>query len=124
MKRMKRPHNDLSDYNEYQSHERIICNQYPCVLNSVPLELYHLHIEQYHEYICEDCNINLTSKYLLDIHLEEIHNPFRKSLIFLCFESNCLETFLSHYDRIMHLKKVHYYPASFNFDLVYKGISI
>lgn len=101
----------------------IICQVAPCHDIYVPIELYASHMTQYHDHRCEECGRNLVTECLLQLHLEELHNPFtsKSNLLYGCFEQHCVEKFKCHQDRIAHLKNVHGYPDGFHFDVVRNG---
>lgn len=99
----------------------IVCQEFPCNAVYVPIELYAIHMRQYHDHCCEECQKNLVNEHLLQLHLHELHNPFVTHMNYRCFEEQCDEQFNSHSERTAHLKSVHRYPETFNFDIVKDG---
>ncbi|SCU94275.1 LANO_0E06260g1_1 [Lachancea nothofagi CBS 11611] len=100
----------------------IICNEPPCDHEYVSLDLFHAHVNQYHDNVCDACGMNLVTQRILDLHLEECHNPFLATIgTYNCWERQCDAHFESHTLRIEHLKKVHLYPDNYDFNIVYMG---
>ncbi|EDO17012.1 hypothetical protein Kpol_1065p27 [Vanderwaltozyma polyspora DSM 70294] len=100
----------------------IICNEYPCLNESIPIELYQSHMDNLHDNICIKCNANFINEHLLSMHLEESHNPFKQLKDLKCFEPDCSIIVNSHQERIKHLKSVHNYPDDYNFNIIYNGV--
>ena len=98
----------------------ITCNEQLCKDEVVPLHLYPTHVEAYHNNTCEECKGNFASDYMLEIHIDECHNPFHGPR-FHCFESECGDMFSSHGGRVKHLKERHYYPDQYDYEIIYKG---
>lgn len=100
----------------------IICNESPCDNNFILLEFYSSHVENYHNNRCDKCKQNFISNHILNLHLDECHNPFLTESDHLkCFEIQCNETFENHNERIDHLIKIHDYPSFFDFDMIFSG---
>lgn len=118
-------HETLYENNKIDLQQYIICQQPPCANESMPIELYPSHVEQYHDYRCESCQKNLVNEMLLELHLEECHNPFHlgTEMQLRCFESQCSEKFASHSERTEHLQIVHQYPSNFDFGIIQSGAS-
>lgn len=100
----------------------IICNESPCENNFILLEFYPSHVENYHNNRCSKCKQNFISNHILNLHIDECHNPFLNEFDNLkCFEVHCNETFENHNERIKHLIKKHDYPSFFDFDMIFSG---
>lgn len=109
------------DRDKVSSHHAVLCQEAPCVLKEIPLELYHEHAMQYHEHRCEACLRNFVTERLLELHLEEFHNPFASKSVLKCFEPGCNKQFCTHSQRVRHLRDDHNYPETFNFDIIQEG---
>lgn len=118
----KRSHQDIQDEDIYSPDgPTIVCQEPPCILNHIPVELYNEHVQQYHEYRCEACWGNFVTEKLLEIHQEEFHNPFHRNASLQCFEPNCVQKFNTQDHRIDHLRREHNYPETFDFYIIAKG---
>ncbi|CCH59088.1 hypothetical protein TBLA_0B02460 [Henningerozyma blattae CBS 6284] len=137
MKRVRGPFEEEFNYSNevrakllHKSHY-VICDETPCDNLAIALELYPSHVEQLHTFICSACTANLHDERILELHLEEFHNPLNPPQPDLsnpikglrCYEPNCYCRFLNHSHRVHHLRVDHYYPSSFNFDIVYGNMS-
>lgn len=118
-------HENLYENDKINPQQYITCQQPPCANESIPIELYPSHVEQYHDHRCESCQKNLVNENFLQLHLEEYHNPFQlgEGIQLRCLESQCPKKFASHSDRIEHLQIVHRYPSNFNFSIIQSGHS-
>ncbi|SCU84438.1 LADA_0D01684g1_1 [Lachancea dasiensis] len=100
----------------------VVCNEPPCANDYVSLELYSSHVSQFHDNVCCACGKNFVYQRILDLHLEECHDPFRDSDSQLkCWHAKCRDQFPTHALRIEHLQRTHHYPSSYDFDIIYKG---
>lgn len=124
---MKRVNEDSDDEDKSGPHcgpnrVGITCWEHPCSNVYVPIELYTSHVQQYHDHCCAQCGKNLATDRLLNLHLEEMHNPFNADRArYHCFEELCKEDFETQRERIKHLIEAHNYPESFDFDIVRNG---
>lgn len=105
-----------------QTGDMILCEEAPCEHQWIAIELYPTHVEQLHQHICSHCKVNLTKEYWLELHFEEVHDPFLRDKIFCCLERDCSLTFNSTEERTEHLKNCHYYPSFFKFSIIETGI--
>ncbi|GAV53395.1 hypothetical protein ZYGR_0AI06790 [Zygosaccharomyces rouxii] len=118
----KRGHEGNQSEDSYiPSGSTIVCQEPPCFLNHVPIELYNEHAQQYHEHRCEACHGNFVTEKLLEIHQEEFHNPFRQKSTLRCFEPDCIQEFNTENQRIDHLRNEHNYPETFDFYIIARG---
>lgn len=118
----KRRFEDSDRNNDERSDDRVIvCQEPPCILNKVPVELFSEHAMQYHEHRCEACLGNLVTERLLELHLQEYHNPFISNKKLQCFEPNCSQLFSTHGQRVYHLRDDHNYPETFDFNILQNG---
>lgn len=113
---------------------KIICEFSPCNRNSIILDnhdSYEMHILTYHSHVCLKCKKRFPSKNILELHIDENHNPFLKiqkengEKVFKCFEffsNKCKKTFISAKKRKFHLIDKHGYPEDFDFKILYNGI--
>lgn len=91
------------------------------------------HFLTFHEYQCLTCNKIFPSRYILDLHIDEYHNPILKAQserkggedksILRCLSENCAITFTSLDLRIDHLINHHNYPETYPFNITSQGIS-
>ncbi|KAG5419722.1 ZNF511 [Candida metapsilosis] len=91
------------------------------------------HFLTFHEYQCLTCNKIFPSRYILDLHIDEYHNPFLKlqtgsserdhgSMLIRCLCESCDIQFTSSQLRIDHLINVHQYPETYPFNITSDGI--
>lgn len=89
---------------------------------------YQLHYLSDHTNICAECSKNFPTSKLLDLHINENHNPFikiklqKEEPVFGCFVENCDKLFKNHKKRRLHLIDKHDYPKNFIFSIVDRGI--
>lgn len=103
---------------DFHGSNMILCDESPCYNIWIPIDLYSSHVEQLHQHVCLQCHKNLVKEYWLELHTEEMHNPFNLKPVFNCLEENCSLKFETQEQRISHLKLVHYYPSTFNFSIL------
>lgn len=114
--------NDDKDNSIRNPEEGITCDEAPCSNNFIKLEHYTNHVENYHNNRCSKCQQNFVSNYILNLHINECHNPFINEFEQLsCFEPNCDVTFDTHQQRVQHLIEKHQYPPFFDFDMIFSG---
>lgn len=121
----KRTHVNIeAEDSQTPSGNTIICEEPPCTSSKIPIEIYLEHVQQYHEHRCEACGGNFVTERLLELHQDELHNPFDLRLPLKCFEANCTQEFKTQDQRIHHLHVQHSYPDSFDFNVVSKGYTV
>ncbi|XP_067928753.1 zinc finger protein 511-like [Watersipora subatra] len=99
----------------------IDCQLQGCYQQFSSLYSYEEHYATRHRNVCRECGKILPTTRLLDLHIDELHNPLfdmqsKKSPMFQCLISGCAETFMSSKIRRKHLIEVHKYPSSFRFE--------
>lgn len=108
---------------------RMQCSLPPCsghVFSS--MEHYEAHYHSVHSYICLQCGKNFPSDRFLDLHIDEVHNPFtaisreRGEKVYKCFESGCEKVCSSPQMRRLHLIDKHNYPKTFLFSMIERGM--
>lgn len=92
------------------------CSQ---VFSSV--EEYEHHYNSLHRHVCCSCHRSLPSARLLDIHIQEWHDPLftiltQKQDMYQCLVEGCGLKFRTSIQRKDHLIKIHKYPPDFRFD--------
>ncbi|XP_046885566.1 zinc finger protein 511 isoform X1 [Hypomesus transpacificus] len=97
------------------------CNQ---VFSSV--EEYEHHYNSLHRHVCCSCQRSLPSARLLDIHIQEWHDPLftiltQKQDMFQCLVEGCELKFKTGIQRKDHLIRIHKYPPDFRFDKAKKN---
>lgn len=125
MKRTRSDDNEVTDTGGL----RITCLLPPCHQNPRHFNLYLTylhHMTTNHDYTCEECHRKFPLMTLLEIHIDECHNPFiaiagdQEKPVYRCFE--CCEKFTLPSDRNQHMVDKHHYSLRFKFDIVTKGI--
>ncbi|KAI5964512.1 ZNF511 [Candida theae] len=96
------------------------------------------HFLTFHEYQCLSCDKIFPSRYILELHIDEYHNPFSKlhgtkvregkeideaSILLRCLCETCDMTFNSSQLRTDHLIEHHNYPETFPFNITSDGIA-
>ncbi|CAK9686788.1 unnamed protein product [Candida parapsilosis] len=90
------------------------------------------HFLTFHEHQCITCEKIFPSRYILDLHIDEYHNPFLqlqrgnkddKRCALRCFSENCKTMFASSDARVDHLVSHHNYPKTYPFGITSQGIS-
>ncbi|KAK0389448.1 hypothetical protein NLU13_3023 [Sarocladium strictum] len=98
----------------------------PLTFNSY--EEYESHYRSYHTHRCLDCRKNFPSEHLLNVHIEECHDPLvivkrdRGEHTYSCFVEGCERKCLTHQKRRMHLIDKHMYPKNYFFGITKDGI--
>lgn len=110
-------------------------------------EEYETHYHSFHTNRCLDCRKNFPSEHLLNVHIEEWHDPLVVvkrdrgehtvslkiarpaklagvliSFQYSCFVEGCERKCLTHQKRRMHLVDKHMYPKNFFFGITKDGI--
>lgn len=115
----------------------ISCTFPPCHNNSPRFRdyfLYEAHIIQCHSFACSQCHKKFPSDSLLDIHIDENHNPFfqlekeRGGKVYKCLQysnikGGCTKKCIDKKKRRLHMIDKHGYPKDFNFGIIQSGIS-
>ncbi|CAL8258436.1 unnamed protein product [Lota lota] len=85
------------------------------------VEEYEHHYNSLHRHVCSACRRSFPSARLLDIHIEEWHDPMFNILaqsrdMYQCLVEGCGLKFRTSKQRKDHLIKIHKYPPDFRFD--------
>lgn len=89
-------------------------------------EEYELHVLTLHSFICKECNKRFPSEKILEIHIDENHNPFfviqreKGHKIYQCFD--CEKKCMDRKKRRLHMIDKHGYPKEYNFRIIDYGI--
>uniref|UniRef100_A0A915HWU4 C2H2-type domain-containing protein n=1 Tax=Romanomermis culicivorax TaxID=13658 RepID=A0A915HWU4_ROMCU len=81
----------------------------------------HSHYDNCHRFFCSQCgkSKNFANEYLLNLHLQENHDPFfqlcKVEAKFKCFLATCPQKFKSTDDRRRHCLELHNFPANFHY---------
>lgn len=127
----KRPRDDTIDNeSSIRGENRIIeCPFLPCnnKVFATYLEYEH-HIITHHNYECLECQCIFPNSTLLNIHIDENHNPIaaikqqRGESIYKCLSDNCSQLFLTSTLRQQHMIQTHNYPNEYPFYIINTGI--
>lgn len=97
------------------------CDKKGCASEFDSIHAYEVHFRSCHFNICLECNLEFPSQCLLDFHIEEKHDSYRKAAEskslnpYKCAVSTCEETFGDTSERNEHLIKMHKYPPNYKF---------
>ncbi|KAJ5343135.1 Zinc finger C2H2 [Penicillium brevicompactum] len=97
-------------------------------LSFTSYENYEVHYLQNHVNRCSECSKNFPGSHLLNIHIEENHDPLiaarraRGEKTFGCFIEDCERKCSTPQKRRMHLIDKHMFPRNYNFFIVNDGI--
>lgn len=125
MKRARSDDNESMDTGEL----RITCLLPPCHQQPRHFNLYltyQHHMSINHDYVCDECHRKFPLMKLLEIHIDECHNPFvaiasdQGRPVYQCFE--CPDKFVLPKIRNQHMMDTHHYSPQFKFDIVTRGI--
>ncbi|KAJ6780505.1 hypothetical protein PWT90_02981 [Aphanocladium album] len=89
---------------------------------------YEVHYSSAHTNRCLTCRKNFPSQHLLDVHIEEMHDPLAKvkreqgGYTFSCFVEGCDRKCATPQKRRMHMIDKHLYPRNFFFAVTRDGI--
>lgn len=116
----------------HKSAIRVPCTFGSCAYKNTFFNTYdefEAHMLNYHHYICQECDRKLPSGFLLDLHIEENHDPFfdlkkdKDAQAYRCINKQCKGLFKSKEERKEHMVLEHAYPINYNFDLIDFGIT-
>ncbi|KAJ5146308.1 uncharacterized protein N7515_000872 [Penicillium bovifimosum] len=97
-------------------------------LSFTSYEDYEVHYLQSHVNRCSECSKNFPTSHLLNLHIEENHDPLaaarraRGDKTYGCFVENCERKCSTPQKRRLHLIDKHMFPKSYNFYIVNDGI--
>ncbi|SPJ72981.1 uncharacterized protein FTOL_02710 [Fusarium torulosum] len=89
---------------------------------------YEVHYNKTHTNRCLECRKNFPSEHLLNVHIEECHDPLvtvkkeQGEHTYSCFVEGCERKCMTHQKRRMHLIDKHMYPKNFFFAVTRDGI--
>ncbi|KAF4996107.1 hypothetical protein FGRMN_4700 [Fusarium graminum] len=89
---------------------------------------YEVHYNKTHTNRCLECRKNFPSEHLLNVHIEEYHDPLvtvkkeQGEHTYSCFVEGCERKCMTHQKRRMHLIDKHMYPKNFFFAVTRDGI--
>ncbi|KAJ4262199.1 hypothetical protein NW757_000464 [Fusarium falciforme] len=89
---------------------------------------YEVHYNKSHTNRCLECRKNFPSEHLLNVHIEECHDPLvtvkreKGEHTYSCFVEGCERKCMTHQKRRMHLIDKHMYPKNFFFAVTRDGI--
>ncbi|KAH3903100.1 uncharacterized protein SCDLUD_000712 [Saccharomycodes ludwigii] len=86
----------------------IRCQLDDCNNINIRKEFYEEHFETYHEFLCEACHKNFINDFILNLHIEENHDPFNyKRKRVKCFDQGCKKMFTTKEERKIHFLTCH-----------------
>ncbi|KAJ5462857.1 Zinc fingerC2H2 [Penicillium sp. IBT 31633x] len=97
-------------------------------LSFASYEEYEVHYLQSHVNRCSECSRNFPTGHLLNLHIEENHDPLaaarraRGEKTYGCFIEDCEKKCSTPQKRRLHLIDKHMFPKSYNFYIVNDGI--
>ncbi|CAH2350401.1 hypothetical protein CLIB1423_01S09252 [[Candida] railenensis] len=113
-----------------ESFSPIFCNTPPCrELKFSSYEMYESHILSNHSHKCSECKKRFPSEFMLELHIEENHNPFftikkeKGEKVYRCFESTCSKVSSERRKRRLHMIDKHGYPKNYRFNIVDTGLN-
>ncbi|KAH0494219.1 hypothetical protein TgHK011_000847 [Trichoderma gracile] len=89
---------------------------------------YEAHYHKFHTNRCIECRKNFPTNHLLEIHIEECHDPLAKVArekgehTYSCFVEGCERKCMTPQKRRLHLIDKHMYPKNFFFAVTKEGI--
>ncbi|KAM5351544.1 hypothetical protein ACJ41O_004267 [Fusarium nematophilum] len=89
---------------------------------------YEVHYQKSHTNRCLECHKNFPSEHLLNVHIEEYHDPLvsvkreKGEHTYSCFVEGCERKCMTHQKRRMHLIDKHMYPKNFFFAVTRDGV--
>ncbi|KAK1250982.1 hypothetical protein MKX07_005537 [Trichoderma sp. CBMAI-0711] len=89
---------------------------------------YEAHYHKFHSNRCIECRKNFPTNHLLEIHIEECHDPLAKVArekgehTYSCFVEGCERKCMTPQKRRLHLIDKHMYPKNFFFAVTKEGI--
>lgn len=115
--------NDPSDSKDEADNvvkDTIPCNALGCTQRFTSLLNYENHYRSAHQHTCLTCHRAFPSEHLLDVHIQENHDPLfailaERQNMYQCLVESCGVKFPNPDDRRQHMIKVHCYPANFRF---------
>lgn len=113
-------HGDENKDDLIVDNEVIPCGAVGCSQTFSSLLGYENHYNSAHRHTCLTCHRALPSAFLLDVHIQENHDPLfailvDKQSMYRCLVESCLQKFESPDSRRQHMIKVHHYPSNFRF---------
>ncbi|OWB86659.1 binding protein [[Candida] boidinii] len=103
-----------------------------CIRENITLssqDQFEIHYLTNHSNICSVCHKRFPNERILELHIDENHNPFNAlrisngdTRIYKCFIPDCDKICSSHKKRRLHLIDKHNYPKNYLFSIVDKGI--
>ncbi|PKS09969.1 hypothetical protein jhhlp_004592 [Lomentospora prolificans] len=89
------------------------------VLSFKTYEEYEAHYNKAHKNRCLECDKNMPSEHLLNVHIEECHDAF---VAYSCFVEGCKRKCRTPQKRRLHLIDKHMYPKNYFFALTKEGV--
>lgn len=113
---------------EEHTHQ-ILCDLAPCTATPFETHLqYTAHLKSVHHHRCLECNLLFPSNDILQLHIDENHNPLllvkqeRGEKIFRCVSRGCDKVCSTPKNRRLHMIDKHGYPRDFKFDVINRGM--
>ncbi len=78
-----------------------------CTFNSTSSTDFDFHNHIYHQHLCSQCLHIFPNYFLLDLHMDEIHNNYSIIRSYRCLIESCSKTFLSIDQRFQHMNDEH-----------------
>ncbi|KAL7270236.1 hypothetical protein RUND412_007066 [Rhizina undulata] len=119
------------DFNSQTPSPAVITCRLPPQCDARPFkshEEFEAHYLQVHTNRCAECHRNFPSRWFLDVHIREHHDPFnqlkkeRGENIFGCFVEGCDRMCSTPHKRRMHLIDKHHFPKEYNWGIITHGI--
>ena len=79
-----------------------------CIFNTNSSTDFDFHNHIHHQHLCSQCLHVFPSYFLLDLHMDEVHNHYSTIRSYRCLIESCSKTFTTLDQRFQHINDEHY----------------
>ncbi|CAF2263206.1 unnamed protein product [Rotaria magnacalcarata] len=79
-----------------------------CTFNTHSQVDFEFHNHIHHQHLCSQCLHIFPSYFLMDIHMDEVHNSYSKVRSYRCLIESCAKVFPNIEQRLQHLNEEHH----------------
>lgn len=79
-----------------------------CAFHTASQVDYDFHNHIHHQHLCSQCLHVFPSYFLLDLHMDEVHNNYFKARTYRCLIESCTKVFFNIAQRMQHVNNEHH----------------
>jgi len=112
---------ELHEDHDSSDAEEFLCGEHGCQQTFRSVAAFQRHYQQWHRHTCIQCKKAFPTDHLLELHIEESHDPFfeiqeSKKPMYRCYLPSCAQRFMTAAERKDHAIRQHDFPSDYRYD--------